>query len=155
MQRFTEPHELLWYYQAVAEALSRRHDIPLGKELRERTSDLREAMAPMFDFGTPAAAAGYRIIVHDNVHYQDRDEAYEIGGFSSLEAALTRAKEIVEWSLREAAEPGRSAEAIFSYYRTFGDDPQVVGPPGEQVDFSAWDYARARSADFVLPAAET
>lgn len=91
----------------------------------------------------------YRIVVYDNYHYQDPDETYTLKGFETLEAALAKAREIVDASLRDVAEPGRSAEEIFASYRMFGDDPQVVGPPGTTIDFSAWDYAQSRSADFV------
>jgi (p)ppGpp synthase/HD superfamily hydrolase len=53
LQRFAQPDQLLWYYDAVAEALARRHDLALVQELSARTAELREALAA---FGARDAA---------------------------------------------------------------------------------------------------
>jgi hypothetical protein len=59
LQRFAEPRQLVWYYEAVAEALSARHDLELVKELRWRAIELRDVLLGSFDFGTPSELAGY------------------------------------------------------------------------------------------------
>ena len=92
----------------------------------------------------------YHVIVRDNYHYQDEDEAYVITGFVTEAEALEKCQEIVEQDLESYAEPGRTAEDIFGYYKMFGDDPSIVsskdGPPGA---FSGWAYAKEQSHRFV------
>ena len=56
----------------------------------------------------------YRIRIYDNYHYQDEDEAYDLGEtFATRDAAISKAREIVDSCLAEVAEPGRSADDIY------------------------------------------
>jgi hypothetical protein len=50
-----------------------------------------------------------------------------------------------DWLARHHAR-GMTADELLAHYRSFGEDPFVVGPPTEaKVAFSAWDYARERT----------
>lgn len=92
----------------------------------------------------------YHIIVRDNYHYQNPDEEFAIIGFATEADALAKCRKIVEKSLQSVAEPGQSAEVIFSRYQMFGDDPSVVnGKDMPPVPFSGWDYAKGQAHKFV------
>jgi hypothetical protein len=86
----------------------------------------------------------YTVRVDDNYDYMDRDSRYTHGVYRTLEEAIQSAKAIVESYLSATYTPGMSADALYQSYKSFGDDPFIVGP-GDNV-FSAWDYARARCA---------
>jgi len=91
----------------------------------------------------------YKVFVDDNFHYQDEDERYFLGEFETLDAAISACRKIVDESLTGSFEPGMTADALFGTYTSFGDDPFIVGitPPA----FSAWEYARQRSAEICDP----
>lgn len=91
--------------------------------------------------------------VYDNFHYQDEDETYLRGPYPSGRHALSEARGIVDASLRKEKRHSQSVAQLLSRYRSFGEDPVVLGP--EAVDFSAWDYAAERAAAiFAEPASE-
>lgn len=86
----------------------------------------------------------FTVRVRENSHYMDESEGYTLGPFATYEAAEAKCREIVDDFLRANTKTGKSADALFSLYTTFGEDPSVAGkaPPGAA--FSAWDYARRR-----------
>jgi len=83
--------------------------------------------------------------VYDNFHYQDEDETYMCGPFSSARLALSSARGIVDASLRKEKRHSQSVEQLLSRYKSFGEDPIVLGP--DDVDFSAWTYAASRASE--------
>ena len=87
----------------------------------------------------------YKLFVDDNFHYMDEDERYLAGTFDSAEAAVVKARRIVDDFLNSAYEPGMSAAELYHSYVGFGEDPFIVSEDGTpDVKFSAWDYARER-----------
>ena len=86
----------------------------------------------------------FSVRVRENSHYRDESEGYTLGPFPTYEAAEAKCRAIVDEFLSASRKSGQSADALFSLYTTFGEDPSVVGkaPPG--ASFSAWDYARRR-----------
>lgn len=90
--------------------------------------------------------ARYRVMVDDNFHYQDLAERREQGIYESVEEALAACRGLVDQSLEEEYRPGISAEALYSRYVSFGDDPFIVVLDGadERATFSAWSYATDR-----------
>ena len=88
----------------------------------------------------------YRVLVDDNYHYMDPDERYEQGIYDNVEDALAVCRRLVDLSLKEGYQPGMTAEALFGYYKSFGDDPfvTVVDGTDDSVHFSAWRYAKER-----------
>jgi hypothetical protein len=88
----------------------------------------------------------YRVLVDDNYHYMDPGERYEQGTYDNVEDALAVCRRLVDLSLKEGYQPGMTAEALFGYYKSFGDDPFIVvlGGSDESAKFSAWNYARDR-----------
>jgi hypothetical protein len=84
--------------------------------------------------------SAYRVRVYDNYHYMDEGEAYDLGPFETAEEALEVARQIVRESVRSVAEGCTTVGEVMSQYKSFGDDPVVIGSPS--VTFSAWDYAR-------------
>ena len=87
----------------------------------------------------------WRVTIADNFHYMDASEYTPGGDFDTYEAALARARAIVNDSLREQWQAGMSADDLMAGYCQFGDDPFIV-PAGEPA-FSARDYARSQAAD--------
>ena len=88
----------------------------------------------------------FRVIVYENSHYQDPDEAYEHGRFSSYQEAVRACRSIVDGFLRSALKPNMTSTELFTQYTTFGEDPRVGGEVGEP-PFSAWDYAKERCGE--------
>ena len=88
----------------------------------------------------------YKVMVDDNFHYQDSDERRQHGVYETKEEALAVCRRIVDKSLNEMQKPGLSADALYSAYTSFGDDPFIVVVDGEDnsTKFSAWSYAKER-----------
>ena len=76
----------------------------------------------------------YTVKVADNYDYMET--GYTSGSYPSVEEAVEACQRIVERCLEKDYEPGMSAQALYQRYRMFGDDPYIVGTPGES--FSAW-----------------
>ena len=89
---------------------------------------------------------GYKVIGADNAHYMDAAEYSDEGVFKTYEEAVAVCRDIVERSLAWHHKPGMSADELYDYYTSFGDDPFIVAvgdaPLGER--FSAWTYAKER-----------
>ena len=89
----------------------------------------------------------FKVFVDDNFHYRDEEERYELGKFTTAEDAIRAAQRIVDEYLADAYRPGMTADVLFRSYTSFGEDPFIVAPSTEKVDFSAWSYARQRCAE--------
>lgn len=85
----------------------------------------------------------FRVLVDDNFHYMDEDERYTLGEFESWTDAVMAAKRLVDTFLSDNHQAGMSPDALYEQYTSFGDNPFIVPQP-EGLEFSAWDYARAR-----------
>src|ERR1043166_6312689 len=88
----------------------------------------------------------YRVLVDDNYHFMDPDEQYEQGIYDNGGDALAACFRLVDLSLGEGYQPDMTAEALFSYYKSFRDDPfiAVIEGSDDGAKFSAWEYARER-----------
>jgi hypothetical protein len=87
--------------------------------------------------------ARYVVLVDDNFHYQDESERYEHGVYDTAADALAACRSIVDKCLQHEYQTSMTAEALYSQYVSFGNDPFiVVDGEGECVAFSAWDYAK-------------
>lgn len=75
-----------------------------------------------------------------------KPERYELGEFSSAEAAVRACREVVDDFLDAHHEEGMSAEELFEQYTTFGEDPFIVSDDRD-VAFSGWTYARKRCGE--------
>jgi hypothetical protein len=92
----------------------------------------------------------YTVYVDDNFHYQDEGERYELGEFATFEEAAAAARKIVDEFLGQACKPGMTARQLYENYMRFGEDPFII-PNDPAGAFSAWDYARQRSAELAGP----
>jgi hypothetical protein len=89
-------------------------------------------------------ASSYTVLVYDNYHYMNQDDApYRLGEFDTCEAAVAACMRIVDQFLNSQHKPGVTAEHLWDVYTAFGDDPGVISPDNS-CHFSAWDYARQR-----------
>jgi hypothetical protein len=90
----------------------------------------------------------YTVMIDDNFHYMDQDERLEHGTFATLEEALAVCRKLVDDWLADHHKPGMTATQLYEIYVGFGEDPFIIAPhePSAGVLFSAWDYARERSA---------
>lgn len=104
-----------------------------------------------------------RVLVDDNFHYMDESERYQLGVFDTVEEAVSKCREIIDADLAhmaKQAKPGLSAEALYELYMRFGEDPFIIceGADEEGAEaaraWSAWDYAKSRCNDMVLPVVE-
>ncbi|MGP0058372.1 MAG: hypothetical protein ACLPID_03680 [Beijerinckiaceae bacterium] len=90
----------------------------------------------------------YRVMVDDNFGYMDEDKRWELGSFATAEKALTACRGLVEKNLADYFKSGMAAAELYEIYVQFGDDPFIVGTPGEpKVTFSAWNYAKRRAEE--------
>lgn len=91
---------------------------------------------------------GYKVLIDDNYHYIKEDERVTHGTFATAADAIQACQEIVDGFLVHAFEPGMTAAALYEVYTGFGDDPFIlpVDSNDAPVAFSAWKYARDRSA---------
>ena len=92
-------------------------------------------------------ARPFTVVIADNFHYMDESEKYEHGKFETLEDAIAASKRIVDEFLVSALQPGITADALYSQYTSFGDDPYIIGANEPGVPFSAWSYAKARCSE--------
>ncbi len=92
----------------------------------------------------------YRVLIDDNFHYMDEEERCHGGDFDTLEEAIVYCRKIVDDYLARAFKPDMSAEALYSSYTSFGEDPFIAGHD-PRTTFSAWDYAKARCAELCAP----
>lgn len=96
---------------------------------------------------TSDPARPFTVIVADNFHYMDESENYEHGKFETLDLAIAASKRIVDEFLASAFKPGITADALYSQYTSFGEDPFIVGSSEPGVPFSAWTYAKGRCSE--------
>lgn len=89
----------------------------------------------------------YKVLVDDNFHYMDQEHRYSFGEFDTFEAAVAACQQIVDEVLEEAYKTGMKAEELYQVYIGFGEDPFIVGG---DIPFSAWDYAKERSAQIAV-----
>ena len=90
---------------------------------------------PISDSFSYSERTEYFVYVDDNFHY-DRDEKYLLGKFENVDDAISACEEIVENFLRNSYKKGMKFEELLRLYKTFGEDPFIVGHP-----FSSWSFA--------------
>jgi hypothetical protein len=95
----------------------------------------------------------YEVFVDDNFHYMDEDERYSAGVFQTYSEALRHAKRIVDKSLRDLHEVGKSADDLMASYVSFGEDPWIRPTPQGTERFSARAYAPQRAHEMVTGSA--
>lgn len=84
----------------------------------------------------------WRVMVSDNFDFMDDDAPSCAGSYPTYEAALARAKGIVEASIKNSQ--GTTADEIYDHYTSFGDDAFILAPAGTKQPeplFSSWTYA--------------
>ena len=89
----------------------------------------------------------YEVFVDDNFHYMDEEERYSAAVFPTYGEALAHAKQIVDKSLLDLHEPGKSADDLMASYVQFGEDPWISPTPEGTERFSARDHARQRALE--------
>lgn len=95
----------------------------------------------------------YEVFVDDNFHYMDEDERYSAGVFQTYGEALRHAKRIVDKSLHELHETGKSADDLMASYVSFGQDPWIRPTPQGTERFSARAYAPQRANEIAAGSA--
>jgi hypothetical protein len=90
----------------------------------------------------------YIVMVDDNFHYMNEEERWQLGAFATADQAIAASKELVDENLSDYYRPGMTATELYEMYVGYGDDPFVISPSdAPNVDFSAWDYAKARAKE--------
>jgi guanosine-3',5'-bis(diphosphate) 3'-pyrophosphohydrolase len=92
----------------------------------------------------------YYLKVYDNFNYMEEDEVYYIKGIGTTEEAIRKAQVLVESYFEENWKPGMDHATIKAMYTMYGKDPVIFAEAGENVKFSAWNYAEQIAASIVL-----
>ena len=93
----------------------------------------------------------YRLSCDDNFHFMDANERDTCSGYDSAGAAIAAAKAIVDRYLQWEYRPGMSADELYDYYTSFGDDPFIRTDDPKCV-FSAWTYTEQRCKEICAAA---
>jgi len=88
----------------------------------------------------------YAVFVDDNFHFMDESERYKLGEYDTCEEAVAVCKKIVDDFLNTGYKDGMSFKELYEGYTGFGEDPFIISDD-EACFFSAWDYAKKRSAE--------
>lgn len=118
------------------------------------------AWGRMSDTTSNTASPAYQVFVDDNFHFMDENERFLHGNYATFEEAEAACKRIVDQSLADVCNPGMTADALYTSYSMFGDDPFIRGPKAcitvldfstgavtLKPRFSAWEYARQRATE--------
>jgi len=120
--------------------------------LKDASKFLADRLKEKIDnYNLEKPAIQYKVYKDDNFHYMDESERDFVGVFSSAKEAISKAKHIVDRSLRwerlQATDPNDSEE-LYDRYKDFGDDPFIISED-PNCKFSAWTYAKERCRDIV------
>ena len=85
----------------------------------------------------------YTVYVDDNYNYMDEESRYTLGEFDTWDAAVQKAREIVDEFLLGHFADSSGAEELLAGYKRYGEDPFIMGGDESQ-KFSAWEYAKKR-----------
>lgn len=97
--------------------------------------------------------ARYNVVSIDNAHVGKGGSRLDRGEFESPEAALDRARQLVDDALRQLGGAESAHELMAQYMRRGSEVPMIYGEP--RVAFHAYQYARERAnAMFAAPPAE-
>ena len=86
----------------------------------------------------------YLVLIDDNYYYSDAECRVTDPTFETYKEAVAYCQSRVNLYLEEQYQPGVDAEALYSNYQSFGDDPFIVSDEVGSEKFSAWDYALIR-----------
>jgi hypothetical protein len=94
--------------------------------------------------------ARYNIVSIDNAHVGQGGRRLDRGEFESAEAAIARAKQLVDDALVQLGGVASAHELMAQYMRRGSEVPMIYGEP--RVAFHAYQYARERAnAMFASP----
>lgn len=141
-ERFTAGREgTLRYYESIYQILASRKAVmaSIFEKVVEQMHDLahEERRLPL-EYGV------YWLKIYSNYHYMDEDETYLKGPYWGSESALVAARAIVDVDIDDALAKGKSCQEAMEQYKSFGEDPVILGSP--PVEFSGWNYAAVRCA---------
>ena len=94
--------------------------------------------------------ARYNVVSIDNAHVDKGGARVDRGEFESPEAALGRARELVDGALVRLGVAASAHELMALYMRHGSEVPMIYGEP--RIDFHAYRYAREKAnAMFPVP----
>lgn len=94
--------------------------------------------------------ARYRIVSIDNARVGLGGSRLDRGEFESAEAAIARAKELVDDALAQLGVAASAYELMAQYMRRGSEVPMIYGEP--RVAFHAYQYAREKTNEmFAAP----
>ena len=97
--------------------------------------------------------ARYNVVSIDNARIDQGGSRHDRGEFESAEAALARAKQLVDDALGQLGVAASAHELMAQYMRRGSEVPMIYGEP--RVAFHAYQYARERAnAMFAAPPEE-
>lgn len=85
----------------------------------------------------------FKVSVDYNFHFMDETERYMAGTFDRFEATAAKCRSIVDHGLQHLHKSGMKAGELFKMYCAFREGPWIEGG-----QFSAWEYARSKCAEF-------
>lgn len=97
--------------------------------------------------------ARYNIVSIDNSNIGQGGQRFDRGEFESAEAAIARAKQLVDAALLEHFSSASSAHDLMSQYMRKGSEvPMIYGEP--RAAFHAYQYAREKATAMFAEALE-
>ena len=87
--------------------------------------------------------AQYNVVSIDNARVHLGGGRLDRGEFQNAEAALARAKELVDVALQQLGGASSAHELMALYMRMGSEVPMIYGEP--RIDFHAYRYARERA----------
>src|SRR4051794_12830978 len=85
----------------------------------------------------------YNVVSIDNAHLGLSGEQLDRGEFESADAAVGRAKELVDKALSQLGEASSADELMAQYMRRGSEMPMIYGEP--RAAFHAYQYAREKA----------
>lgn len=140
--------QALWNKRLIAKAVGRFHP--------KVESD--QISWPLFSFPWRLGAGKevskmeqkkFTVYVDDNFRYMDEEARRKYGEYESFEEAVSVCKGIVGICLIDLYQEGMTGDELYSQYVHFGDDPWIASADPLKYQFSAWDYAKERSAEIA------
>lgn len=88
----------------------------------------------------------FSVKLRDDSCLFDIEDLDPYGDFEFYDEALAAAMALVDQQLNEHLPQAHNAEDLYRCFADYGHDPVILGPPGTP-RFTAWEYAKRRSAE--------
>jgi hypothetical protein len=93
--------------------------------------------------GKEPVMAQFTVFVDDNFNFMNEDERYSSGTFETYEAAVAKAKKIINQFLKRHYKPGTTAEELYAGWAHHGESPFITGNHSKEHNDEVVAYSKA------------